>query len=121
MDLTRSWGPYAYKGSQWVGYDDMEFLTRKARFVKQQQFGGMFVWTIDLDDFNNLCCKGSLPLLRTIAREILGIPYEPKNDCSVPITPPTPPTTPGNPKDWCHVKISILLSLMDKSWCIISS
>jgi GH18 family chitinase len=87
MDLTRSWGPYAYKDKQWVGYDDAEFLTRKARFVKSQQFGGMFIWTMDLDDFQNMCCMGSQPLLRTIAKEILGIPYSSNVDCSPPDVP----------------------------------
>lgn len=93
-DRTGSWGPYAHKGNQWVGYDDPDFLTRKARYVKSQGLGGMFVWTLDLDDFQNTCCTGSQPLLRTIARELMGIPYDNnKVDCTQPQVP-SPPVQP---------------------------
>lgn len=99
VDRTGSWGPYAYKDSEWVGYDDSDFLTRKARYVKQQQLGGMFVWTMDLDDFQNQCCMGSQPLLRTIAKELLGVPYDPNVvDCTPPVVPkPSVETTTSKP------------------------
>ncbi len=90
-DLTGSWGPSAYKGNQWVGYEDPDSLIRKARYVKAQGFGGIFVWTIDLDDFGNQCCMGTQPLLRTIARELMNVQYPPRRtDCSKPeiVVPP---------------------------------
>ncbi|CAG7822539.1 unnamed protein product, partial [Allacma fusca] len=95
-DRTASWGPIAYesKSLQWVGYDDPDFVARKARFVRQKNYGGAFVWTMDLDDFNNDCCGGAQPLLRTIASELLNIPFNTRQqDC----TPPPPPVLPPAP------------------------
>lgn len=90
-DITGSWGPYAYKGNQWVGFEDSDSIIRKARYVKAQGFGGVLVWTIDLDDFNNQCCMGSQPLLRRIARELMNVRYDTRRtDCSKPeiVAPP---------------------------------
>lgn len=37
-------------------------------------YGGATMWTVDLDDFQNLCCLESFPLLKTINRA-LGVCY----------------------------------------------
>ncbi|XP_044604855.2 oviduct-specific glycoprotein, partial [Equus asinus] len=42
--------PYAYKGKEWVGYDDAISFSYKALFIKREHFGGAIVWTLDLDD-----------------------------------------------------------------------
>jgi chitinase len=82
-DTSGSWGPYAFKGNQWVGYEDVDSVRRKARYVTANSFGGVFAFTLDLDDFNNDCCNGDQPLLRTISKELLGTPFSFKrNDCS---------------------------------------
>jgi len=97
QDLTGSWGPYAHNENQWVGYDDPESVMRKARYVITQGFAGMYVWTMDLDDFNNDCCMGSQPLLKTVAKELRGYEYDHNRyDCSQPsppVTPEPPPKT----------------------------
>lgn len=33
-------------------------------------YGGATMWTVDLDDFQNLCCLESYPLLKTINRAL---------------------------------------------------
>ncbi|KAK3893314.1 hypothetical protein Pcinc_002870 [Petrolisthes cinctipes] len=57
-DFTGKMGPYAYKQSQWVGYDDPEMVARKAEFIWQHGLAGGMVWALDLDDFKNMCGNG---------------------------------------------------------------
>ncbi len=45
-----------------MGYDDAESAARKAEFVVENGYGGATLYTVDLDDFNNLCCKGPNPV-----------------------------------------------------------
>jgi len=61
-------GPYAYKGNQWVGFDDVAQIRRKSQWVKDNGFGGGMIWALDLDDFKNVCGCENYPLLRTINR-----------------------------------------------------
>lgn len=37
-------GPYAYKGNQWVSFDDQETLKRKAQFIRAMELGGGMIW-----------------------------------------------------------------------------
>lgn len=46
-------GPYAYKGNQWVSFDDVEIIKKKVNFIKSLDLGGGMVWALDLDDFRN--------------------------------------------------------------------
>jgi len=64
-------GPYAYKGNQWVGFDDTAMIEQKCNYVKEMGLGGGMVWALDLDDFRNLCGEGSYPLMNTM-RRVLG-------------------------------------------------
>lgn len=50
---TRAMGPVAWKGNQWVGYDDVEQIRLKSEMVKKYGYGGGMIWALDLDDFNN--------------------------------------------------------------------
>lgn len=44
-------GPYAFKGDQWVGFDDQAMIHHKSEFVKYNDLGGAMIWALDLDDF----------------------------------------------------------------------
>lgn len=33
-------GPYAYKGDQWVSFDDTNMIQRKSQYIKDMQLGG---------------------------------------------------------------------------------
>ena len=86
---------YAYHPAshQWVGYDSVAGVRAKAEYVVSQGFGGVSVSTLDLDDFNNLCCGGQNPLLTSISSVLLGTPA-PAAGCGRPKPPVTPSPRP---------------------------
>nr|XP_022901760.1 acidic mammalian chitinase-like [Onthophagus taurus] len=49
--------PYAYKGNQWVGYDNPRSVALKVAYAKKRGLGGIMVWTLDTDDFHGKCGK----------------------------------------------------------------
>lgn len=53
QDPKRRMGPYAYKGNQWVSYDDKEMIRIKSEFIRKMDLGGGMIWALDLDDFRN--------------------------------------------------------------------
>ncbi|XP_058488480.1 acidic mammalian chitinase-like [Solea solea] len=56
--------PFASKNNDWVGFDNKESFEIKVQYMKSMQFGGAFVWALDLDDFTGeFCGQGSYPLL----------------------------------------------------------
>ncbi|KFP71984.1 Acidic mammalian chitinase, partial [Acanthisitta chloris] len=71
---TQAWDapedvPYAYKGNEWIGYDNMKSFSLKVDWLKKNNFGGAMVWTIDLDDFTGTFCnEGKYPLISTLKR-----------------------------------------------------
>ncbi|XP_072751718.1 probable chitinase 10 [Anoplolepis gracilipes] len=73
QDQEYRMGPYAYKGSQWVSFDDPEMIRRKAQFVRDMNLGGGMVWALDLDDFRGRCGNGPHPLLHVI-QQVLAPP-----------------------------------------------
>ncbi|KAH8339656.1 hypothetical protein KR067_012162, partial [Drosophila pandora] len=75
-------GPYAYSGNQWVSYDDVMDIRRKAQYVKHMKLGGGMVWAVDLDDFHGRCGCGKHPLLRTLNQELRDLPGQRTNDCT---------------------------------------
>ncbi|XP_053101265.1 probable chitinase 10 isoform X3 [Hemicordylus capensis] len=77
-DATVNWiedqkVPYAYKGNEWVGFDNTRSYEYKAKFVKENQFGGAMVWAIDLDDFSGgFCGEGAYPLISKLKSLLAG-------------------------------------------------
>lgn len=71
QDPSGAIGPYAYKGNQWVSYDDVPMIRRKSELIKKIGLGGGMIWALDLDDFRNTCGQGKYPLLTTI-NSVLG-------------------------------------------------
>ncbi|XP_021173859.2 acidic mammalian chitinase [Fundulus heteroclitus] len=56
--------PYAFKGNEWVGFDNRQSYEIKAQYVKDNNYGGAFVWSLDLDDFaGHFCGQGNYPLI----------------------------------------------------------
>ncbi|CAG7821163.1 unnamed protein product, partial [Allacma fusca] len=71
QDPTGAMGPYAYRGNQWVSYDDVDMIAKKSQLIRDLGLGGGMIWALDLDDFKNTCGEGHYPLLTTI-RNVLG-------------------------------------------------
>uniref|UniRef100_A0A4W5QGB9 chitinase n=1 Tax=Hucho hucho TaxID=62062 RepID=A0A4W5QGB9_9TELE len=94
-------GPYTREAGFWAYYEvraggqniqtlRTKMLSKsyetKVRYMKDNKFGGAFVWALDLDDFaNQFCAEGNHPLLGHL-RNLLDIEL-----------PPLPPTTTPKP------------------------
>ncbi|XP_076461458.1 chitinase-3-like protein 1 [Babylonia areolata] len=94
--------PYAFKGDQWITYDDVVSMQYKMTWIRQNGFGGSIVWSLDLDDFDGAGCgSGPYPLISVIHQCLVqGRNCAPNDGGTLPLTtrPPffvttTTPTT----------------------------
>ncbi|CAD5228265.1 unnamed protein product [Bursaphelenchus xylophilus] len=67
-DKTKT--PYAQQGNVWYNYDDEKSVGLKATYAKTNGLAGVFVWTLDFDDFENVCKKEKFPLLKAIKKAL---------------------------------------------------
>uniref|UniRef100_A0A672J9S2 Acidic mammalian chitinase n=1 Tax=Salarias fasciatus TaxID=181472 RepID=A0A672J9S2_SALFA len=94
--------PYAIKGNEWVGFDNRRSFEIKARYLKDNKFGGAFIWSLDLDDFTgHFCGQGAYPLIIPL-RAILHLENprprhlsttQPASPVTTAVTPPPVQTT----------------------------
>lgn len=70
--VTDPKGPYAYKGTQWVGFDTIDSAKVKADYIKSKGLGGAMFWDVATDDFNNRCGGGKFPLIRSVNNALNG-------------------------------------------------
>ncbi|KAL1021026.1 hypothetical protein UPYG_G00007770 [Umbra pygmaea] len=86
--------PYATKGNEWVGFDNQESFKTKTQYLKDNKFGGAFIWALDLDDFaGQFCGQGNYPLIGYL-RSLLASDLPPLPSTTRP--PPLPATTIGS-------------------------
>lgn len=67
--------PYMVDDNQWVGFDDERSIRHKMSWIKENNFGGAMVWTVDMDDFSGTVCGGNVkyPLIGAMREELLGV------------------------------------------------
>lgn len=82
QDPDGALGPYAYKGKQWVSFNDVDMIRCKSELVNSMGLGGAMIWALDLDDFRNRCGCEAYPLLKTINRVLRNYPATSKQ-CEV--------------------------------------
>ncbi|KAK5895029.1 hypothetical protein CesoFtcFv8_011657 [Champsocephalus esox] len=69
--------PYAVKGNEWVGFENRRSYELKAKYIKDNKFGGAFIWSLDLDDFaGQFCGEGNYPLISYL-RSLLDSDFPP--------------------------------------------
>ncbi|KAF2900731.1 hypothetical protein ILUMI_05456 [Ignelater luminosus] len=68
QDEKKTMGPYAYFENQWLSFDDIAMMQRKSEYIKSMGLGGAMIWSLNAEDFDNVCGCGSYPLLKTINR-----------------------------------------------------
>lgn len=61
--------PYAFKGDQWVGYEDEESVANKMDFILREKYRGVMVFNNDLDDFRGVCGPKN-PLMTVIFNKV---------------------------------------------------
>ncbi|XP_053279913.1 acidic mammalian chitinase isoform X1 [Pleuronectes platessa] len=114
--------PYAIKNNEWVGYDNKESFETKVRYLKENSFGGAFVWALDLDDFHGQFCRQGNYTLINYLRSLLASDLPPLPATETPqtqvtptkdppyVTPhprptiPTIPTSPSTSDNFCATK-----------------
>jgi chitinase len=64
--------PYAYSRDQWLSYDNLQSISIKATYAANNKLGGAMVWSIESDDFLNICGDGKFPLMTAISKGLNG-------------------------------------------------
>ncbi|OWA53618.1 putative Acidic mammalian chitinase [Hypsibius exemplaris] len=57
---------YAYTTLWWIGYNDVQTVRTKTKWIKDNKYGGVYARDISEDDSQNLCEDGVNPLLNAI-------------------------------------------------------
>ena len=45
-DPQKRMGPYAYKNSEWVSFDDIDTIGQKIEILKDYKLGGAMIWAL---------------------------------------------------------------------------
>ncbi|XP_060581855.1 oviduct-specific glycoprotein-like isoform X2 [Ruditapes philippinarum] len=70
-DAKRVWDPvsqvaYWHKGNQWIAGEDVESVKAKVNWTRTYEIGGVMLWSLDTDDFDDMCISELYPLLNAV-------------------------------------------------------
>lgn len=82
---------YAYKGNQWVSFENPQSIAFKSQYVVDHGLAGLMVWSIESDDFRGVCGE-KYPLLNEIFHHLNGNNSKPNSNTFSPTTVKIPPT-----------------------------
>lgn len=57
---------YAVKRFLWLGFESIQQVAMKVKFVQKNKLGGVVFWSLDTDDYNNFCGQGKFPLINAV-------------------------------------------------------
>lgn len=77
FDWNREWvkyaaTPYIYYKDQWVSYDDVDSVDVKAKWFRAHWYGGIFVWSLDADDYLGNCVGELFPMVHAAWKPLKG-------------------------------------------------
>uniref|UniRef100_T1DQL3 chitinase n=1 Tax=Anopheles aquasalis TaxID=42839 RepID=T1DQL3_ANOAQ len=61
--------PYAYRGTQWIGYENATSLEEKVKWVTSKGLAGIYAFSLDLDDYRGKCGE-AYPLMKSLHKLI---------------------------------------------------
>ncbi|CAF1041420.1 unnamed protein product [Adineta steineri] len=65
LDSEKGW--YMTSDDQWISYEDVDSAALKAQYAKAEQLGGIFIWSIDNDEFSGFFCNTEpFPITRQV-------------------------------------------------------
>ncbi|XP_045214152.2 chitinase-like protein 3 isoform X3 [Mercenaria mercenaria] len=74
-DARRVWDApsqvaYWYSGNQWIAGEDTESVKAKVNWTRTHEIGGVMIWSLDTDDFADMCLSQEYPILNTVVTDI---------------------------------------------------
>lgn len=61
---------YLHHDTTWVAFESIFTVQAKSAFVRQRNLAGIGVWALQIDDAQNVCKKGPLPLINAIRADL---------------------------------------------------
>ncbi|XP_020281146.1 acidic mammalian chitinase-like isoform X2 [Pseudomyrmex gracilis] len=66
--------PYAYKGTEWISYDNKDSFYYKSMWIRNNGFKGAMILSLNVDDWNGTChgTNETFPLIRTVWKVLVN-------------------------------------------------
>ncbi|CAF1206330.1 unnamed protein product [Adineta ricciae] len=65
LDTEKAW--YMTSGDQWITFEDVDSAILKAQYAKAEQLAGVFIWSVDNDEFSGFLCNTEpFPITRQV-------------------------------------------------------